>query len=340
MPKLRCGIIGIGGYGGKILAELGRSTQYEIIAVADQDRELADDLARQYEAQPYDDYRSLIVQEKLDILFLALPTYLCDECIQLAVKEKVHIFKEAPLARNLPEANEWVKAMAKAGLKFHVSAPKRFAPGFLATRQILQDEILGEIYLIRGESFFCFPDPFQWRGDPVLAGGGVLLEHAYHLMDQFIWNIGTPGRVYCLQTSKCSKRSLPPYRTEDTVILSMKFPEGVMANLLASWTTAPERERILIHATNGTLEANTNLIRLFDIDGNVTKEETFNVDESWLVNQQLRHFADTLFDTEIKPLSTAQEHLLNVAAIESAYLSARTQMPEDLKLYGPAINIK
>ena len=340
MPKLRCGIIGIGGYGGKILAELGRSSQYEIIAVADQDRELADDLAQQYEAQAYDDYRSLIVQENLDILFLALPTYLCDECIQLAVKEKVHIFKEAPLARNLPEANEWVKAMNKAGLKFHVSAPKRFAPGFLAARQILLEEELGDVYLVRGESFFCYPDPFEWRGDPVLAGGGVLLEHAYHLIDQFVWNIGAPELVYCLQSAKCSKRSLPPYRTEDTVVLSMKFPEGVMANLLASWTTAPDRERILIHATNGSVETNTNLIRLFDIDGNVTKEETFNVDESWLVNQQLRHFADTLFDPEIKPLSTAKEHLINVAAIESAYLSARTQMPEDLKLYGPALDIK
>jgi predicted dehydrogenase len=340
MAILRCGIIGVGGYGGKILAELGRSSQYEIIAVADQNRELADDLAQQYEAQAYDDYRSLIVQEKPDILFLALPTYLCDECIQLAVKEKVHIFKEAPLARNLPEANEWVKAMAKAGLKFHISAPKRFAPGFLAARKILHEQELGDIYLVRGETFFSFPGPFEWRGDPMLAGGGVLLEHAYHLLDLFVWNIGTPEHVYALQTAKCSKRSLPPYRTEDTVALTMKFPEGVIANLLASWTTAPERERILIHATDGSIETNTNLIRLFDIDGNVIKEETFNVDEGWLVNQQLRHFADTLFDPEIKPISTAKEHLVNVAAVESAYLSARTQMPEDLKLYGPALNIK
>ena len=136
------------------------------------------------------------VQEKLDILFLALPTYLCDECIQLAVKEKVHIFKEAPLARNLSEATEWVKAMNKAGLKFHVSAPKRFAPGFLAARQILQDQLVGDVYLVRGESFFCFPEPFEWRGDPVLAGGGVLLEHAYHLIDQFVWNIGAPELIY------------------------------------------------------------------------------------------------------------------------------------------------
>jgi predicted dehydrogenase len=340
MPKLRCGIIGVGGYGRLILAELGRSPQYEIIAIADQDRELADDLAQQYEAQAYDDYRSLIVQEKLDILFLALPTHLCDECIQLAVKEKVHILKEAPLARTLPEATEWVKAMSKAGLKFHVSAPKRFAPGYLAARQILQDQTLGDIYLVRGESFFCFPDSFEWRGDPVLAGGGVLLEHAYHLIDQFLWNIGVPERVFCLQSSKCNKRSLPPYRTEDTVVLNMKFPDDIMANLITSWMTAPARERIYIHGTASHLEAHTNLLRLYDIDGNITKEETFTVDESWLVNQQLRHFADSLFDPEIKPLSTAKEHLLNVAAIESAYLSARTKMPESLKFYSAPLDFK
>ena len=36
MPTLRCGIIGTAGYGNLILAELDRSSQYEVIAIADQ----------------------------------------------------------------------------------------------------------------------------------------------------------------------------------------------------------------------------------------------------------------------------------------------------------------
>ena len=99
-----------------------------------------------------------------------------------------------------------------------------------------------------------------------------------------------------------------------------------------AFTQMAEYEPLIIERAEGCV--------LFDIDGNVIRQESFHVDENWLVSQQLRHFADSLFDPEIKPLSTAKEHLLNVAAIESAYLSARTQMPEDLKLYGPALDIK
>jgi len=334
MTELRTGIIGVGGYGKKILAELGRNESYQIQAIADQNRELASELARQYEAEPYDDYRSLIVQENLDVLFLSLPTFLCGECIQSAAKKKIHVFKEAPLARTLPEAIEWVEVMDKAGVKFHVGAQRRFAPGYLQAQKLIQEERIGSVYLIRAESFEQFGGQFGWRGDPVLSGGGVLLEQAYHLIDQIVLIQGPPERVYGLHTDWCKKRTLPPYRTEDTLVLTMKFPNGAMGNLLTSWKTGAQSERVLLHGTEGAIEVGINQLRVFDVEGNVVSEETYQVDEAWLIAQQVRHFAESLVDEEIKPVSTAREHCVNVAIVESGYLSARTKQPETLKVYG------
>ena len=148
MTELRTGIIGVGGFGGKVLRELVRNETFKVQAIADQNRELAVDLAAQYEAEPYDDYRSLIVQEKLDVLFLTLPTFLCSECIHIAAKKGIHIFKEAPLARTLPEAIEWVKLIKKAPAKFHVGAQRRFAPGYLHAHHLIEQEGIGPVFLV------------------------------------------------------------------------------------------------------------------------------------------------------------------------------------------------
>lgn len=369
MDDVRVGIIGVGGYGAGVLRELGRNEIFRVCAIADRDRELAEELGREYDAHAYDDFRSLMVEEALDVVFLALPTFLCGECISAAAKKGIHVFKEAPLARSVPEGVQWVKLMEKAGLRFHVSAQKRFGPGYLEGHRLLAEGVIGEVFLARGESFVNYEGDFSWRGDPVLAGGGVLQEMTYHMIDQITWNMGAPERVYALHSNRCNKRATvraqlhsgrehrgddghgesgdaartrpsPPYRTEDTVTLTMKFPDGGVGNVLSSWMSGPERERLTIHGTEGTMEVATNLMRITDPAGKVQVEETYEVDETWLLAQQIRHFADSLVDEEIEPVSTGREHLLNVAVIESAYLSARTQMPETLKVYGEVFDIE
>jgi predicted dehydrogenase len=234
---------------------------------------------------------------------------------------------------------QWHDLMEKAGLRFHVSAPKRFAPGFLQANHALQDHPIGRIYLTRAESFTNYKGDFSWRGDPVLAGGGVLLEMAYHMIDQIIWNLGAPERLYSLNTSFCSKRALPPYRTEDTAVLTMKFPDGAVGNLVSSWMIGMEHELLSLHGTEGSMEVNQNLMRIRDINGQIVKEGTYHVDEPWLITQQIRQFGDSILDPDVKPISTAKEHLANVAIIESAYLSARTQLPETLKVYGSLLKL-
>jgi len=81
-------------------------------------------------------------------------------------------------------------------------------------------------------------------------------------------------------------------------------------------------------------------LRIFDEAGQLVEDDKYHVNETWMISQQLRHFADSLLDEEVKPISTAQEHLANIAVIDSAYLSARTQLPETLKVYGSLFEIK
>lgn len=334
MSVFRAGIIGLGQYGQRVLRAIGGNSSFKIQAIGDRDPERAKEFASKYQAQWYDDYRSLIVQEKLDVLFLTLPTFLCNEYIQLAGKLRLHVFKAAPLGRSLPEAAQWVEQLKKAKCQFYVGSQRRFAPGYLEAHQLLSEGRIGQVYLARGECFLARQDDFTWRGDPVLSGGGVLLEMAYHTIDQIVWGMGSPERVYSLNTNQCSKKVQPPYRTEDTVVLTMKFPDGSMGNVLAGWMTGPSIEKVVFHGTDGTIQAQSNAVRLYDDNGQVVISEDYNVDLDWLMDQEIRYFVDMLIDDEVKPVNTAQEHLANIAIIESAYLSTRTQLPETMQVYG------
>ena len=332
MEPLRAGIIGVGGFGNTVLRALESVDLYHIEAIADQDRELAANLARQYDAVAYDDYRSLIVEAHIDVLCLCLPTYLCGECIPLAARKGVHVIKPGPLARSLDEAIDWSRQLEKANCQFRVGAPRRFAPAYLAAHEMISQGLLGDLYLVQAETFGWFGPDLAWRGDPVLAGGGALLERGYHLVDQLVWNLGVPENVYALQTSRGAKKALPPYRTEDSVSLLLNFPGPVVANLVVSWLAGPDRERLAVYGTEQSLEILPDALRLFDDQGRLIEEKHYPAHlQQWLVAQQLRQFADSLHDREIRPTCTAAEHLANLAVVEAAYLSCRTRTPEIIR---------
>lgn len=333
MNQLRTGIIGVGGYGQHVLKELGENEYFVVQSIADQDRELAQDLADQYDAKPFDDYRRLIVETRPDVLFLTLPTYLCADCIRLAAREKVHVFKESPLARNLPEGAEMIRAMEKAGCELAVGSRKRLAPGYLEARQVLLKQEIGKVFLIRAEQFFYYQGKWDWRADPGLAGGGVLLESAYSLVDLIHWSVGVPESVYCLSSHECNRKVIPPYRTEDTVMMTMNFSDGAVGQLTSSWMSGPETERIVYHGVEGTLDAGPNHCRLYNAVGELQNEAEFSVSDDRLISQQIKQFAECLLDRDAEPVSTVSEHLNNVSVVEAAYLSARTGMQEDLKVY-------
>ncbi len=334
MNRIRTGVLGLDALGRQTLDALRGHEHIDIVAVADRRSEQAEELASEFDARFYDDNRQLIVQEELDLLVLCIPTYQCLDCIRWAAKEGIHVFKLSPLGRNLPEAQTLVEVMAAAGLQFQVGAARRFAPGYLEAYKHLKNNELGKVYTIQVEYFENYDGPWEYRADPVLAGGGVLLERAYGLLDVLAWCHGVPEKIYALKTGFCSKRVTPPYRTEDTVALTLSYSDGSMGALLAGWMAGPPRESLRFYGVEGSIDVGVNHFNFYRPDGTEVRSFTYNVDEAWLVRQQIRQLADSLLNEEVKPLSVAKEHLQVIGMTDAAYLSCRTGLPEPIKEYG------
>ena len=330
--KLNTAILGLNS-GGQLLLEASEALDcLEVQAVADKDTNLAEKIAGQYKCAAYDDYRQLIIQNQLDCLLVAAPMHSCDEYVRTAMKKKFNVLKLAPAARDFEEAAEFVRLAEEHQIQFAIGNPSRFARSFVKLRRYLEEGKIEHVFLLTA---FCNlgdqPQP-GWLTDPKLAGGGVLLHDCYRMIDQVISNFDMPQQVYSLNTNKAQDKQQRLYLTEDTAIVSMKFSDTFIGNLIASRRAGagPKEEFLKVYGKDIILTAGDTHLTVSDGLGRIGEEIKCDGDELACTTELLENFAGSILSPATNKLcSSGRENLKNMAVIESAYLSARTGFPEE-----------
>jgi predicted dehydrogenase len=328
--RLKTAVLGLGGEGQAWLEALSCLGYFELEAVADKNTQLCEQVAAGYRCRAYDDYRQLIIQNKFDCLLVADSLYNCDEYVRMAVKKGFHILKLAPLARNFEEAVGFVRLAEEVNVKFVVANTIRVAESFVALRQFLQDGWKEQVF---GVSAFCTFGGCEhpaWQSDPKLAGGGVLLYNCYQIIDQLLWNFSMPGQVYGVCTNTASDKQQRFYLTEETAVVTMKFTNDLFVNLITSKTIGPAEEFVRLYSRDKILTVDDKVFTVADNLGVVVDRNKYDDNKGGRMAKVLENFAlSILLPEENKPYSRGRENLRNMAVIESAYLSARTGMPEE-----------
>ena len=330
--KLKTAVLGLNEAGQLLLEALSRVDYFEIQAVADRDTNLAEKIAGECKCAAFDDYRQLIIQNQLDCLLVAAGIHSCDEYVRTAMKKKFNILKLAPAARDFEEAAEFVRLSEEEGIRFAIANPRRFARSFLALREFMQQGRIEQIFLLTA---FCsvgeqtYPG---WQTDPKLSGGGVLLHNCYWMIDQVMLNFGIPRQVYSLTTNQAQDKQQRLYLTEDTAVVTMKFSDTLIGNLIASRRAGigPKEEFLKLYGKDKILTVNDRRLTVGDGLGQTNEELEYDDDALFCMSEQLKNFALSILSPDKNKLcSSGRENLQDMAVIESAYLSARTGFPEE-----------
>ncbi len=225
---------------------------------------------------------------------------------------------------------DFVRLAEDENIKFAIANPKRFARSFLALREFLQEGQIEQIFLISAICTVGNQSHPAWQTDPKLAGGGVLLHNCYEIIDQIVWNFAVPQQVYSLNTNTAGDRGQRLYLTEDTAVVTMKFTDTSIGNLTASKASGPKQEFLKVHGKDKILTVSNTRFIISDGLGQVREETEYDDDELTCVTKLLKNFALSILSPDKNKLcSGGKENLKNMAVIESAYLSARTGMPEE-----------
>ena len=331
--KLKAGILGLNGQGCQLLEGMWQSELFDIIAVAGQDSDQTKKIARKYETAAFDDYRQLVVQNALDMLIVADPMHLCQEHVRAAMKKAVNVVKLCPPCLDFEQTAELITLARKEKVMFTTVPAKRFSAGFCELKEYLRSEEAGHINLI---NVMCHVPPKtdspdqRWLSAPELAGGGVLLRSCYELIDQIVLNFGVPEKVYSLNTNMAPDKQQRLSITEDTAVVTMKFSDTLICNLLASRTFGPDEQVIKLYGKDRNCAVSAEKFTIYDSPGKILKQSGDSGDNGQTAIKMFENLGKAIRSPETTLLWPDDNAILNnMAVIESAYLSAKTGMPEE-----------
>jgi len=201
---LKVGLIGLGNIGKLHLMNCLHIDNVEVIAAADRSKKALKRAKSVGVKNLFNDYRDLLAKSKVDAVIIALPNFLHLESVQLALEAGVDVFIEKPLANTVEECKKIVRLTEKNGRILMVGHYMRFMDAIEKMKIALDEGRIGDLEVITLEQILngpfahgVTPRPVpEWWFKPKKAGGGVLLDLGYHLVDLFRFFVGEEARVF------------------------------------------------------------------------------------------------------------------------------------------------
>jgi len=202
----------------------------ELAAIADDDAARGTAAVAEFGGEWHADYRALLARDDLTAVIVTSPNAAHQEMVAAAAEAGKHILCEKPLATTRPDALAMIAACRTHGVKLMAAFPMRFSPSVLALRAAVRGDEVGTPRAVMATNHGQMPP--GWFSDPVLAGGGAVMDHTVHVADLLRWIFGCEiTRVY----AEVDTRIHPGIPTDDVAVLMMDLGNGMVASLDPSW---------------------------------------------------------------------------------------------------------
>lgn len=222
----------------------------QIVYVWDEDAKRGEEWARQLDAGFEADLDVLLGRQDVDAVVVNTPTNMHAGVMIAAADNGKHIFTEKVMALTVKECREIAGAVRKAGVKFCISFPHRTLPHNLFAKKVADEKLIGEVTLLRvrnahnGAVANWLPDYFY---NPVLCGGGAMMDLGAHPMYLSRWLLGKPVRITSLFSSYTEKA------VEDNAVSVIEYENKAMAVVETGFVTAASPFSLELYGTEGSL---------------------------------------------------------------------------------------
>jgi predicted dehydrogenase len=256
MKQIRWGMIGCGN-----VTEVKSGPAFQkadgssLVAVMRRNGELARDYAKRHGVPRwYDDANALINDPEVDAVYIATPpdshkryTLLCAQAGKAAYVEK-------PMALNDAECKEMVEACRTAKVPLFVAYYRRALPAFLKIKELIDSGAIGDIRTVNIRlSQPLLPDAqlagiLPWRVQPEIAGGGLFVDLASHMLDFLDYALGPIKAVQGFSSNQAGK-----YPAEDIVTATFLFESGAHGTGTWCFSTPDAQDKTEIIGSKGSI---------------------------------------------------------------------------------------
>jgi 1,5-anhydro-D-fructose reductase (1,5-anhydro-D-mannitol-forming) len=230
-----------------------------LVAVMRRDAARAADYARRHGVPRwYADAAQLIADPEVDAVYVATPPSSHHQYALMAAAAGKPVYVEKPMATRHGECLEMITACERARVPLFVAYYRRALPRFVKIKELLAAGAIGEARLV-SLSLRMPPEPahadrarLPWRVVPQIAGAGLFLDLASHMLDLLDFFLGP-----VTEASGTGANQAGLYDAEDVVTARLRFASGVLG--VGDWcfTAADRLDRVEIVGSKGTLGYST-----------------------------------------------------------------------------------
>ena len=200
---LNIAIVGAGGFALFAVNSFLQISGVKIIGVTDINEEAAFQLSLTTNAKVYSDLNSLLVNNEVDLVYIATPPYLHYQQSKQALLAGKHVICEKPAALKISEAEELYELASANNLLYVVNLMQRYNPLYNVVNTIVKEKILGNFLHGFFENYASDENLAidHWFWDETKSGG-IFIEHGVHFFDMFSGWLGNGEVINALQLQR------------------------------------------------------------------------------------------------------------------------------------------
>jgi D-xylose 1-dehydrogenase (NADP+, D-xylono-1,5-lactone-forming) len=232
MTAMRWGIVGTGRIARTFVAGAASSSEELVVAVASRDKARADAMAAEFGlSRAYGSYEELILDPDIDAIYIGLPNSLHAEWSIAGSRAAKHVLCEKPLAVSASQAEAMFAAAREGDVWLMEAFMYRFHPRTLEIEELIRQEAVGEVRLVRASFGFSVDDPGDIRLAPEL-GAGALMDVGCYCVNFARFVLGSPP------ASATASARLGPTGVDEMLAGTLEYDGGALAQVSCGFSTS------------------------------------------------------------------------------------------------------
>jgi len=247
--KLGYAMVGLGSYAtNQIMPQFKDCASSKLVALVSGTPEKLHRYGAQYgvpakNRYAYADFDRIRDNPDIDIVYVTLPNSMHRAYSVRASQAGKHVMCEKPMAISSAECAEMIAAAQSAGKKLMIGYRSHFEPYNRHAIDLARRGFVGRTKIITAEHGFT-AQPGQWRLDRAMSGGGSMMDIGIYSLNAARYLTGEePVAVTAIESTDHSD---PRFRSvEDRVDFILRFPSGVLANCVSSYSSGHNGYRVI-----------------------------------------------------------------------------------------------
>jgi len=197
--KIRFAVVGSGHIGKRHAAMISQNTESELVAMADVNPALSDEVKEKFNVPFFHSIEELIASGlEFDVVNICTPNNFHAPQSIAALEAGKHVVVEKPMALTKADCEDVIYKSLQAGKLVFCVMQNRYSPPSVWLKDVLTNKRLGEIYHVQINCFWNRDHRYYkaggWKGSQV-TDGGTLFTQFSHFIDIMFWLFGDISNI-------------------------------------------------------------------------------------------------------------------------------------------------